>query len=136
MNLEQLIADLSRDEGLRLKPYLDTVGKFTIGIGRNLDDVGISKEEADFLLSNDIAKVVQGLDGALPWWRDLSEPRQRALANMAFNLGLQGLLKFKTTLGLLKSGDYQGAAKACLESKWASQVGARAQRISDLILKG
>lgn len=131
-----LIKDLMRDEGVRLKPYRCTAGKLTIGIGRNLDDVGISEAEAGILLGNDVAKVVAGLDEALPWWRDLSEARQRALINMGFNLGLSGLLAFKRTLALLRAGEYEKAASAALESKWAKQVGGRAVRIAQMIREG
>jgi lysozyme len=136
VNVRQLISDLTRDEGIRLKPYKDTVGKLTIGIGRNLDDVGLSESEAQVLLANDIAKVSQGLDAAVPSWRLLSEGRQRALANMAFNLGITGLLKFKTMLAAIERQDWQGASRAALASKWAEQVGPRAKRISNLILNG
>ena len=133
MNRAQLIADLTRDEGLRLKPYKDTVGKTTIGIGRNLDDVGITKAEAEYLLENDIDKVAAQLTARLPWWQGLDEPRQRAVANMAFNLGIDGLLKFTATLAALRAGDNKAAAYHALNSKWAEQVGARAQRIAKLM---
>jgi lysozyme len=136
VDLTQLREDLERDEGLILEPYKDTVGKLTIGIGRNLDDVGITAAEAHHLLENDIERVLHGLNHSIPWWVRLSEPRQRALANMAFNLGLAGLLKFKRMLRALKDGEYERAANEALDSKWANQVGRRADRIADLIRKG
>lgn len=136
MNINTLSDELVRDEGLRLKTYRCTAGKLTIGIGRNLDDVGISESEARVLLANDIAKVASQLDNALPWWKSLSEPRQRVLANMAFNLGITGLLGFKNTLGMIERGEYTKAADAMLASKWARQVGARATRLSDMMRKG
>lgn len=136
MDRDALIDDLIRDEGLRLKPYRDTVGKLTIGIGRNLDDVGISSDEAELLAQNDIDSVMADLDRALPWWRQMDDVRQRALANMAFNLGISRLIGFKNTLAYLKAGDYEAAAVGALDSKWAKQVGVRADRIAGMIRHG
>lgn len=136
MNIAQLKQDLMRDEGCRLKPYTDTVGKVTIGVGRNLDDVGISLAEADMLLLNDICSVISSLDMALPVWSGLSDARQRALANMAFNMGIHGLLDFRDMLAAIRAGDFDTAAKQCLNSKWATQVGGRAQRIAMLLSTG
>lgn len=131
-----LLNDLKRDEGLVLKPYRDTVGKLTIGIGRNLDDVGINENEALYLAKNDIFKVTSALDVALPWWRTMSEPRQRALANMAFQLGVSGLLQFRKMLAAMQDGDFDKAATEALDSKWATQVPDRAKRITDMIRGG
>jgi lysozyme len=131
-----LRADLIRDEGLRLKPYRCTAGKLTIGIGRNLDDVGISREEAETLLDHDIAALTADFDRALPWWRGLSEARQRGLVNMGINLGLPRLLGFRRMLAALERGEFATAAAQALDSTWATQVGARAQRIAALIRQG
>lgn len=130
------IDELIRDEGLRLKPYKDSVGKVTIGIGRNLTDVGISQDEARLLLTNDIQKCVDLLDKALPWWRKLSLTRQRVLANMGFNMGVQTLCTFKTFLGLVQAGEYKQAAQDMLSTKWASQVNQRAVRLSSMMETG
>ena len=136
MLMEKMREELMRDEGLRLKPYKDTVGKTTIGIGRNLDDVGISKEEAYDMLTNDIIRTSRSLDLDIPWWKTLNETRQRVLLNMAFNLGINSLLGFKNTLANIKAGNYEAAAVGMLNSKWASQVGARAQRLAEQMAKG
>lgn len=136
MNTDMLLQDLKRDEGMLLKPYRDTVGKLTIGIGRNLDDVGISENEALSLAKSDIFKVTGGLDVALPWWRTMSEPRQRALANMAFNLGVTGLLGFRKALQALQDGNFNQAAVEFLDSKWAVQVGDRSKRLAEMIREG
>lgn len=136
MNLPALINQLVVDEGLRLKPYVDTVGKTTIGIGRNLDDVGISREEAFVMAATDVAHVAADLDRALPWWRQMTDARQNALANMAFNLGITRLLGFANTLALLKAGRFDAAASEMLNSKWAGQVGARATRLAKVIREG
>ena len=136
MNLDALTRELTRDEGVRLKPYRDSVGKLTIGIGRNLDDVGISRAEAEHLLHNDIAEAMLALDRALPWWRTLDEIRQRVIANMAFNMGTVKLLTFKNTLRSVQSGDYLAAAQGMLASKWAKQVGPRAERLALMMRDG
>ena len=130
MNIKTLSSSLVRDEGLRLKTYRCTAGKLTIGVGRNLDDCGITPAEAMALLANDIATVEKQLDAGMPWWRQLDEPRQHVIANMAFNLGTPGLLKFKNTLALMQAGKFDDAAHAMLASKWAGQVGARATRLA------
>lgn len=136
MNREQLKMQLEIDEGIRLKPYRDTVGKLTIGIGRNLDDVGITKGEAMFMLDNDIAKVERELTSELPWWSQMSEKRQQVLANMAFNLGLPRLKGFKRMLACMKAGKYNEAAEEMLASKWAKQVGIRATRLASMMRNG
>lgn len=136
MNEELLRQDLIRDEGLRLKPYRCTAGKLSIGVGRNLEDVGISKSEAEYLLHNDILNVQIDLDRKLPWWRAMSEARQLVLANMAFNLGISSLLGFKNTLGAMERGDYEAAAVGMGASKWAVQVGPRATRLIKMMREG
>jgi len=131
-----LSEDLERDEGLRLKPYADTVGKLTIGVGRNLDDVGISEVEARMMLQEDIRRATRGLDSRLPWWRSLCDERQDVLVNMAFNLGLSRLLGFKGTLAKMQAKDWAGAAAEMLDSAWAKQVGGRARRLSEQMRRG
>lgn len=132
MTPEQLAAlrdQLIVDEGLRLKPYKDTKGILTIGVGRNLDDVGISHDEAMALLDNDIASHAADLDRELPWWSRLDAARQLVLANMAFNLGIQRLLMFKKMLDHLARGECDAAADEMQASAWAGQVGPRAARL-------
>jgi len=124
------------DEGFRSKPYRDTVGKLTIGIGRNLDDVGISKEEAMFLLRNDVAKAKADLIKNLPWVAGLTQARQEALTNMTFNMGIGTLLKFKNSLALIKAGKYKEASVEMMKSRWAAQVGDRAKRVTKQIELG
>ena len=121
---------LKRDEGLRLRAYKDAVGKVTVGYGRNLDDKGLSREEAEYLLANDINEVKIAVAQALPWCSSLDDARLGVLLNMAFNMGVPGLLQFKNTLALIKGGNYDAAADAMLDSHWAQQVGPRAQRLA------
>lgn len=129
-----LIKQLRDEEGEVLHAYTDSEGWLTIGIGRLLDKRkggGISSEESAYLLSNDIAKFERELDKSIPWWRALSEPRQAVILGMAFQMGTDGLLGFKNTLAMVKSGDYTGAAANMLLSKWAKQTPGRAKRLSD-----
>lgn len=135
-DMPTLLAELKRDEGVRLKPYTDTVGKLTIGVGRNLSDVGISDDECTSMLENDIARTAASLDAKLPWWRDLDPVRQRVILNMCFNMGIAGLMTFVNTLAFVKSGNWSAAANGMLASKWATQVGARAQRLAQMMRTG
>jgi len=130
LDLTRLMSDLERDEGRRRKPYRDSVGKLTIGVGRNLDDVGLSDPEIDYLLGNDIEGVCADLDRNAPWWRDRPEPWQRGLANMCLNLGWPRLSAFRKTLAALEAGDGGKAAVEAMDSKWSAQVGDRAGRIA------
>ena len=127
---------LIRHEGLRLHPYRDTVGKLTVGVGRNLDDLGITEDEALYLLTNDLDRCYCELDKALPWWRELNEARRAVLLNMCFNLGWPRLSGFKEMMLCLQAGSYARAASEALDSKWARQVGDRALRIAKLIREG
>lgn len=133
MNDHRLAQQLLTDEGLRLKPYRCTAGKLSIGVGRNLDDRGITEDEALVLLQNDIKSFWGQLVVSLPWVMSAPEPVQEALLNMCFNLGLAGLLGFRQTLGLIQAGRYVEAAAAMLASKWAGQVGARAERLATMV---
>jgi lysozyme len=133
MNFAALIQQLIIDEGMRLKPYKDSVGKLTIGIGRCIEDIGITESEAKTLLENDIARVCADLDRNIPEWRNWSDRRQQAIANMTFNLGIGGVLKFKAMVANMKAGLWQLAALDALDSKWAQQVGDRAVRIAAMI---
>jgi len=136
VQINQIISDLERDEGVRLKPYLDTVGKTTIGVGRNLTDNGITAAEARVLLQNDLFRVANELDRVAPWWREMSQLRQNALVNMAFNLGMPRLLTFKKMMLALENGNFETAWAEAMGSKWAAQVGERANRIADSFIKG
>ena len=118
-------------EGLKLTPYRCTADKLTIGVGRNLDDVGITQDEAEYLLDNDILRCCDDLDRNMSWWRDLSETRQRVLVDMVFNLGISRFMKFQNAIDALANGNYKGAAEEMLDSRWANQVGQRAMRLAN-----
>lgn len=158
MNNSPLYKQIKAHEGFRAKPYLCTAGKLTVGYGRNLEDkgltdseirlimnysaplfftiacvkkTGITVEQAEVLLDNDIKECIKQLETKLRFFNKLSEPRQGVLINMAFNLGIPGLLKFKNTLHLIEIGFYKTAANEMVKSKWRKQVGHRAEQLAD-----
>jgi len=132
MDVTRLIEQLKLHEGVRRYPYVDTVGKTTIGVGRNLTDNGLSESEIAFLLLSDIKDAIELLDEILPGHELLSEARQLVLADMAFNMG-QGLRTFKKFFVFLKAGNFEKASEEMLDSKWAQQVGMRATRLARIM---
>lgn len=132
----RLKRQLMRDEGLRRYPYSDTTGHLTIGIGHNLDVKGLSAAAIDLIFWEDVADVTTDLDRRLPWWRTLNRARQRVLINMAFNLGVSGLLTFRHTLAHIQAQRFDEAAVEMLNSRWAGQVGQRAVRLSHIMRSG
>lgn len=136
---QNLIRQLRDEEGEVLNAYQDHLGYWTIGIGRLIDKRkggGITKEESEYLLSNDISKVNAQLDANIPWWRNLDEPRQAVLQGMAFQMGITNLLGFKNTLKMIEAGDYEAAGKGMLNSLWAKQTPGRANRMSKQMKTG
>jgi lysozyme len=137
MDLDLLGQELGEDEGERFKMYQCSEGFNTIGIGHNLDSRPISKRASRVIFEDDVQDCFADLDRALPWWRSLSEGRQRALANLCFNMGISRLTGFKNMLAALHKGDYTRAALECLDSKWARQVQkSRIERVLRLIREG
>ena len=156
---EQLILH----EGYRKKPYRCTAGYWTVGVGRNLEDVGLSKEEqfklfgisglsrvevidvllernitedeAMYLLKNDIEKCTADVK-TFPWFEKLDAVRQKVIIDMRFNLGLAGLKNFKRMISALEQGDYDKAAEEMKDSKWYSQVGIRGRRLVKMMKTG
>jgi lysozyme len=144
---EQLILH----EGLRLTTYRCTAGKLTIGVGYNIDDRGLeelervighpftgtlTREEAVAVLMADLATTEQQLAARLPWFSTLDRCRQWVLIDMAFNMGVPGLLKFTRTLASVRQGLYAQAAEQMLQSKWATQVKQRAERLATMMRTG
>jgi lysozyme len=129
-DVERMIASVKAHEGLRLHPYQDTAGKCSIGYGRNLDDVGISREEAEAMLATDLARTQRGVQTAWPWVADLDPVRAATVIEMAYNLGVHGLAQFTQTLGAIASHRYADAERAMLQSRWAEQVGQRATTLA------
>jgi len=129
---EQLI----RDEGYRKFPYVDTVGKVTIGVGWNLTDDGMSDAEIEAHLTAKVAEVTADLKSRLPWFHALDPVRQGVLVNLGFNVGLADLEEFEKMLHAFAQGNFDNAAAEMLDSKWAKQVGARAQRLAQQVRTG
>ena len=139
MPIEALRKQLLRHEGEVLHAYEDHLGYLTIGVGRLIDKRrggGITHDEAMMLLDNDIRRVIDELESRAPWFKRLDTTRQQAIANMAFQLGVSGLLGFRKMIGALDHGDYRKAADEALDSRWARQTPNRAREIADMIRKG
>lgn len=136
MDKEKLKQELIQDEGIVLHEYKDSLGFSTIGIGRLIDKRkggGITRDEALFLLDNDIERKSAEVYRALPWLKTHSDQVQRAIINMAFQMGIVTLLTFKNTLSLVEQRKYKQAADNALQSKWAKQTPNRAKRVTDMI---
>lgn len=127
------IEQIRRDEGEVLHAYEDHLGYITIGVGRLIDKRkggGITKEESAYLLNNDIQTRLIALESRISWFKRLDDARKGVLLNMAFQLGIGGLMGFKNTLAKIEAGDYSGAAANMLKSKWARQTPKRAKRLA------
>ena len=124
---------LHEEEGYRRFMYLDTEGIPTIGYGRNLKDVGINPIEAEFLLRNDMQSALIAA-ASFPWFDDLSDLRKAVIVDMIFNMGLPRFKTFKKLIRAVEKKDYPGAAIEMLDSKWAKQVGDRANKLAYIML--
>ena len=136
MNLERLQAQLYTDEGCRSKPYRCSAGKLTIGVGRNLDDRGVRPDEITLMLTNDIAEAVADCRKLFRNFDRLAAVRQEVLANMMFNLGFTRLCAFKKLNAAIHASDWDEAADQMEQSRWAVQVGERAQRLVAAMREG
>lgn len=134
--LADLRSQLVGHEGLKLRAYVDTVGKITVGVGRNLTDKGLSPAEATMLMDNDITEAVNDLVHTYPWFLGLSIARRHALIDMRFNLGQHGVNQFQHMIAAISAKDYDEAARQMLASKWATQVGHRADDLASMMRKG
>lgn len=126
---------LIRHEGLRLFPYRDTMGKLTIGVGRCLDTVGISKLEAMALLTGDIERSTEAA-ATFAWFKSISVPRQDVVISMLFSLGLGGFMKFAKMRTAIAIGDFNKAADEMLNSTWSAQTGPRASELARIMRSG
>ena len=128
-------AQLPQDEGRKAFPYNDTEGIPTIGIGRNLQN-GLSPDEINYLFANDLKKADASARGLYPDFDALSDNRRAVLVNMAFNLGSPRLAGFVKMRAAVLAGDFDRAADEMLSSRWATQVGQRAQRLAKMMREG
>lgn len=135
-----IVRQLNGDEDRRRQVYRDSLGFWTIGVGRLVDPSkpgsGLRDSEMDFMLANDIEDRVRALSARLPWFLNLDEARQGVLINMSFQLGVEGLLAFVNTLKLVAAGQYAEAARAMMQSKWARQTPERAERLARQMTTG
>tara|TARA_A100001515_G_scaffold107026_1_gene87785 strand:- start:1279 stop:1704 length:426 start_codon:yes stop_codon:yes gene_type:complete len=136
--MSKLSDQLRIHEGVRSHAYKCSANMITVGVGRNIDEnggLGLSDDEIDYLLENDIRRCKQELI-TLPWFSQIDSVRQDALINMCFNLGMTRLLGFKNALTAMSVGDYDTAADEFMDSRWAKQVGYRAEEVCTMIRTG
>ena len=136
--MEKLLEMLKRHEGVRSKVYLCSAGYETIGVGRNIsaNGLGLSGDEVDYLLENDIVRVIKELSSEYPWFKDLDDVRKDAMIDISFNLGATRLRGFKRALAAMEVADYKMAAKEFLDSKWSRDVKGRATELCYMIEMG
>ena len=134
---EKLLDMLMLHVGLELKPYQCTADKTTIGVGRNLQDVGITEDEAKYLLQNDIDRILKEVEH-WSFLEKLNEPRQAVILDMVFNMGVTrfNANTWVKTFAAIQNEEWEKAANEMLDSKWAKQVGQRAIRLSQMMRKG
>lgn len=160
--MANIIEQLKLHEGVRLKPYKCSAGKWTIGVGHNYEDTGLPRwltdkllithhsvaeytkrfqsggftmEMAEQLLADDVAKCEQRLM-KYEWYGKLDDIRKRVVIDMTFNMGIGWIGKFKNTVKMIENGDYVGASHGMMKSAWASQVGKRANRLAEMMRTG
>ena len=135
---------LRRHEGVESHAYLCSQNFTTIGVGRNIDagdnggarGLGLSDDEVDYLLQNDIDRATEELDGEYPWFAGLNNARSDAMIDISFNLGQTRLRGFRKALEAMESGDWEEAGNQFLDSRWADQVGNRATELTEIIRTG
>ena len=135
---EKLLEMLKRHEGVRSHVYLCSAGYETIGVGRNISKsgLGLSEDEVDYLLENDIARVIKELSLEYPWFTDLDDVRKDAIIDISFNLGATRLRGFRRAFAAMEVADYTLAAKEFLDSKWSRDVKGRAHELASMIATG
>ena len=139
MNNDKLIEMLKIHEGVETHAYKCSASKITIGVGRNIDPeggIGLSEDEIDYLLQNDIDRIITELDFEYGWFSELNEARQDAMVDISFNLGQTRLRKFKKALTAMEKSDWDTAANEFMDSKWSKQVGNRAKELTEIIRNG
>ena len=135
MNHKKIADQLIKHEGLQLKPYHCPAGKLTIGVGRNLEDKGITKKEAMILLENDINQCLKDLKTIFQTFDQLPESVQQVLVDMRFNLGFKGFRSFTKMIMAVKDQNFILAAQEMKDSHWYSQVGQRAETLVTMMKK-
>lgn len=131
----RLIKQLRLHEGVEKFPYRDTVGKLTIGVGRNLTDRGLSNDEIDYILVNDLHEIVRVAD-LYHWYEALTDNRKLVVLDMLFNLGQPRFEKFQRMIAAIEAADWREASEQMLTSRWARQVKGRAVTLGTMMLNG
>lgn len=136
--MKKLRAMLKRHEGVRSHVYRCSAGYETIGVGRNISasGIGLSEDEIDYLLDNDITRIIRELSSEYPWFNQLDDVRKDVMIDISFNLGATRLRGFKRALAAMEAADYKTAATEFLDSRWARQVGGRALELTDMLIAG
>ena len=135
IDIPKLKEELKIDEGFRECVYKCSAGKLTIGYGHNVEDNPIPEAFADQLLGYDIAGALAECE-RFDWFFDLDDVRKRVIINMVFNLGFNGVRKFKKMIRAIEDGYWRQAASEMLDSRWAAQVGPRALRLAEMMREG
>jgi len=135
---DRLIEMLRRHEGVRNFVYLDSEGLETIGVGRCIAEgsLGLSDDEVDYLLANDLKRCIEELTRTFDWYSKLDPVRQDVMISLCFNLGLTRLLKFEKALAGMETGDWETARAEFMDSRWSTQVGRRAVELTDMLVTG
>ena len=136
MDKQRLFTQLRLHEGVEHKPYKCTAGYLTIGVGRNIEERGLSDDEIDYILSNDVNIATDELVENFDWYADLDPIRQRVVIDMVFNLGMPRFKQFKNMIAAIESGDWMEASNQMMDSRWAEQVGLRASRLAEMMETG
>ena len=136
MDKQRLFAQLRLHEGVEHKPYKCTAGYLTIGVGRNIEERGLSDDEIDYILSNDVNIATDELVKTFDWYADLDPIRQRVVVDMVFNLGMPRFKQFQNMIAAIEAGDWMEASNQMMDSRWAQQVGLRASRLAEMMETG
>jgi len=133
---QRLFTQLRLHEGVEHKPYKCTAGYLTIGVGRNIEERGLSDDEIDYILNNDVNIATDELVATFDWYADLDPIRQRVVIDMVFNLGMPRFKQFKNMIAAIEAGDWMEASNQMMDSRWAEQVGLRASRLAEMMETG
>ena len=136
MDRQRLFTQLRLHEGVEHKPYKCTAGYLTIGVGRNIEERGLSDDEIDYILNNDVNIATDELVATFDWYADLDPIRQRVVIDMVFNLGMPRFKQFKNMIAAIEAGDWMEASNQMMDSRWAQQVGLRASRLAEMMETG
>jgi GH24 family phage-related lysozyme (muramidase) len=144
MNLDALRDRIKQAEGVRLTPYQDTRGFWTVGIGHllpqdltaeQIQSMRLTHEEADALLESDMAAAIRGA-ASFPWWHVLDAERQAVIVEMVYQLGVSGVTKFVRMAEAIKARKFHAAANEMLDSEWARQTPGRVKRLAKAMRDG